>query len=412
MTGKSHAENGAIRISGNTEHFSAGRLPLAALLALTMGSFIATANETLPAGLLPQIAETLGVSQAWAGQMVTLCALGSGLAAIPLTIALQSWQRRLVLLLAVGVFCTGNAVTALSPWFALTLATRFMVGIATGLAWSLLAGYARRMVTPPLQGRAMAVAMLGIPLALAMGVPLGAWLGKLLGWRCVFAALSGLSLLLMVWVYLQVPDYPGQDLDRRLPLRKVWQAPGVRPVLAVVMLWILAHYTLYTYIAAFLASVGLADQVDRGLLSFGIAALFGLWMIGTLIDGRLRGLVLLSLTAFTLVAFALGLSDLPFGAIYLSIVVWGMSFGGAPTLLQTALADTAGDGADIAQSMLVTVFNLAFAGSGVIGGVLLETWGASAIPWVVLALLLPALWVVSVTKRHAFRRSCTARSTR
>ena len=412
MTGKSHAENGAIRTSGNTEHFSAGRLPLAALLALTMGSFIATANETLPAGLLPQIAETLGVTQAWAGQMVTLCALGSGLAAIPLTIALQSWQRRLVLLLAVGVFCTGNAVTALSPWFALTLATRFMVGIATGLAWSLLAGYARRMVTPQLQGRAMAVAMLGIPLALAMGVPLGAWLGKLLGWRCVFGALSGLSLLLMVWVYLQVPDYPGQDLDRRLPLRKVWQAPGVRPVLAVVMLWILAHYTLYTYIAAFLASVGLADQVDRGLLSFGIAALFGLWMIGTLIDGRLRGLVLLSLTAFTLIAFALGLSDLPVGAIYLSIVVWGMSFGGAPTLLQTALADAAGDGADIAQSMLVTVFNLAFAGSGVIGGVLLETWGASAIPWVVLALLLPALWVVSVTKRHAFRGSCTARSTR
>lgn len=81
-----------------------------------------------------------------------------------------------------------------------------------------------------------------------------------------------------------------------------------------------------------------------------------------------------------------------------------MSFGGAPTLLQTALADVAGDGADIAQSMLVTVFNLAFAGSGVIGGVLLETWGASAIPWVALALLLPGLLIVSIAKRHAFRR--------
>lgn len=54
-----------------------------------MGSFIATANETVPAGLLLQIARAFGVSQAWAGQMVTLCALGSGLAAIPLTLALQ-----------------------------------------------------------------------------------------------------------------------------------------------------------------------------------------------------------------------------------------------------------------------------------------------------------------------------------
>ncbi|RMP88389.1 hypothetical protein ALQ17_03886 [Pseudomonas fluorescens] len=326
------------------------------------------------------------------------------MAAIPLTLALQGWRRRWVLLLAVAVFCACNAVTALSPWFALTLAARFMVGIATGLAWSLLAGYARRLVTPQLQGRAMALAMLGIPLALALGVPLGAWLGKLLGWRCVFGTLSGLSLLLMAWIYLKVPDFPGQRADRRLPLRRVLQTPGVRPVLAVVMLWILAHYTLYTYIAAFLASVGLADQVDRGLLAFGIAALCGLWVIGTLIDGRLRSLVLLSLTAFSLVSFALGLGDLPASAIYISIALWGMSFGGAPTLLQTALAEVAGDGADIAQSMLVTVFNLAFAGSGVIGGVLLETWGASAIPRVALALLLPALLIVWVAKRQAFRR--------
>ncbi|QZP23286.1 MFS transporter [Pseudomonas sp. DR208] len=404
MTGKSQVENGSFTTSSNIEHLTTEGLPLTVLLALTLGSFIATANETVPAGLLPQIAEAFGVSQAWAGQMVTLCALGSGLAAIPLTLALQGWRRRGVLLLAVGVFCACNAVTALSPWFALTLAARFMVGIATGLAWSLLAGYARRLVTPPLQGRAMALAMLGIPLALALGVPLGAWLGKLLGWRCVFGTLSGLSLLLMAWIYLKVPDYPGQRADRRLPLRRVLQTPGVRPVLAVVMVWILAHYTFYTYIAAFLASVGLADQVDQGLLAFGIAALFGLWMIGTLIHGRLRSLVLLSLTAFTLVSFALGLGDLPASAIYISMVLWGMSFGGAPTLLQTALAEVAGDGADIAQSMLVTVFNLAFAGSGVIGGVLLETWGASAIPWVALALLLPALMMVSVAKRHAFRR--------
>ena len=241
MTGKSHVENGSFTTSGNTEYLTTGRLPLAALLALTMGSFIATANETVPAGLLPQIAEAFGVSQAWAGQMVTLCALGSGLAAIPLTLALQGWRRRWVLLLAVGGFCACNAVTALSPWFSLTLAARFMVGIATGLAWSLLAGYARRLVIPQLQGRAMALAMLGIPLALALGVPLGAWLGKLLGWRCVFGTLSGLSLLLMAWIYLKVPDYPGQRSDQRLPLRKVLQTPGVRPVLAVVMLWILAH---------------------------------------------------------------------------------------------------------------------------------------------------------------------------
>ncbi|MGH8393646.1 MAG: MFS transporter, partial [Pseudomonas sp.] len=161
-------------------------LPITGLLALTTASFIATANESVPAGLLPHISDTFEVSQAWAGQWVTACALGSGLAAVPLTLALQGWPRRLVLLLTVGVFCLCNAVTALSPYFALTLVARLIVGVATGVAWSLLAGYARRMVAAPLQGRAMAVAMLGIPVALALGVPLSAWLGEQIGWRNVF----------------------------------------------------------------------------------------------------------------------------------------------------------------------------------------------------------------------------------
>ncbi|MGY2397727.1 MFS transporter [Pseudomonas sp. SDO5271_S396] len=394
MNGEPQLENSVLTPPGESAHRSTTRLPLAALLALTLGSFIATANETVPAGILPQIAEAFGVSQAWAGQLVTLCALGSGLAAIPLTLALQGWSRRLVLLLAVAVFFVCNAVTALSPWFSLTLAARFFVGIATGLAWSLLAGYARRLVAPALHGRAMALAMLGIPLALAFGVPLGTWLGQFSGWRWVFGTLCGLSLLLMAWICLNVPDYPGQRSDRRLPLRTVLLTPGVRPVLVVVMLWILAHYTLYTYIAAFLASVGMADQVERGLFAFGMAALVGLWITGVLIDGRLRRLMLLSLAAFTLVAFAFGVGGLSVSAIYLGIVLWGMSFGGAPTLLQTALADVAGEGGDIAQSTLVTVFNLAFAGGGVIGGIMLESCGAGAIPWVVLGVLVPGGMVV------------------
>jgi len=249
----------------------------------------------------------------------------------------------------------------------------------------------------------MALAMLGIPLALALGVPLSAWFGVLLGWRGVFGLLSGLSLVLMVWVLCKVPDYPGQASTRRLPMRKVLGTPGVRPVLMVVMFWIMAHYTLYTYIAPFLASIGLADRLDWALLTFGIAALGGIWMTGLWVDRRLRGLVLLSLGAFTLVSLMLGFGGAPTTVTFIGIAVWGLSFGGAPTLLQTALADTAGDGADVAQSMLVTAFNLAFAASGVLGGLLLETLGPSAFPWVILGLLLIALVVASAAKPHGFK---------
>lgn len=379
------------------------RLPMAGLLALTMTSFIATANEAVPAGLLPQIARGFDLSEAWAGQLVTGCALGSGLAAIPLTLATSRWRRRNVLLLALLVFFVCNAITAASPHYPLALAARFAAGLATGLAWSLLASYARRMVPAAMQGRALALAMVGIPLALSLGVPLSAWLGAMSGWRSVFGILSGLALVAMAWVWRVVPDHPGQAAERGPALRQVLAVPGVRPVLCVVTAWILPHYVLYTYIAPFLASLGLASQVDAVLLVFGIAAMLGLWLVGALVDRWLRLLVLIGLGAFTSVALAFGLGATSPAAVYLGVAVWGLSFGGAPTLLQTALADAAGRGADVAQSMLVTVFNLSFAGSGMIGGVLLETAGAASFPWVVLWLLMAGLLAAWRANTHGFR---------
>ncbi|UTO03456.1 MFS transporter [Serratia nematodiphila] len=375
-------------VSTDSDNAHGALLPLKALLALTMSSFIATANETVPAGMLPQIARGMSISEAWAGQMVTLCALGAGAAAIPLTLALGGWPRRRLLLLAIGIFLICNAVTALSPCFGVTLGARFLVGIATGVTWSLLAGYARRLAIVSLQGRAMAIAMLGIPLALALGVPMSAWLGELLDWRWIFAVLASLSALLLVWIRLTLPEFYGRRTPGNAHLREVFCLPGVRPILAVLACWILAHYTLYTYLAPYLAARGLAARVDLALLAFGIAAVAGIALTGLWVDRWLRALVLFSLAAFALVALAFGVDGLPAGAVYVGMVAWGLSFGGAPTLLQTSLADAAGEHADLAQSLLVTFFNLAFAVSGALGGILLANVGANAIPWMVFSLLL------------------------
>ena len=366
----------------------AERLPMAALLALAMTGFICIVTETLPAGLLPQIGEGLGVTQSVAGQMVTAYALGSLLAAIPLTIATRGWRRRNVLLLTIVGFLIFNSITALSSNYWLTLTSRFFAGVAAGLAWSLLAGYARRMVAPHQQGRAMAVAMVGTPVALALGVPLGTWLGNLVGWRTAFGIMSLLTLALIVWVRAKVPDYPGQSGRAPMPLRRVFTTPGVRPVLGVVIAWMLAHNVLYTYVAAFVAPAGLAGNVDLVLLVFGVAALVSIWIVGRLVDRYLRAAVLVSLATFALTALALGLwASWPL-VVYIGVAVWGLTFGGAATLLQTALADTAGDGADVALSMNVVAWNSAIAGGGLLGGVLLETRGVSSLSWAVLAMLL------------------------
>lgn len=379
------------------------RLPIAALLALAMTGFICIATETLPAGLLPNISDELGVTTAMAGQTVTAYALGSVLAAIPLTIATGGWRRRNVLLLTIIGFLIFNSVTAFSSSFWLTMTARFFAGAAAGLAWSLLAGYARKMVAVHQQGRAMAIAMVGTPIALALGVPMGTWLGNMLGWRSAFGIMSALSVLLIGWVLAVVPDYAGQPASERVGMRSVLATPGVKPVLATVIAWMLAHNILYTFIAPFVARAGLQGRVDLILLVFGLAALIGIWIAGRTVDRHLRTAVLASLATFALVALSfIAWSDHPL-AIYIGTAVWGVTFGGAATLLQTALADSAGAGADVALSMNVVAWNGAIAGAGVLGGVMLQTWGAHAFPWALLCLLGVALGIVWSAQAHGFR---------
>lgn len=385
-----------------TDEPQSGKLPLGALLALAMTGFICIVTETLPAGLLPEISSGLGISASLAGQMVTVYALGSLLAAIPLTIATQSWRRRTVLLLTVVGFLVFNTLTALSSHYWLTLIARFFAGVSAGLAWSLIAGYARRMVAPQLQGRALAVAMVGTPIALSLGVPLGTWLGGFMGWRMAFGLMSGMTLLLIVWVLIKVPDYPGQSSSQRMALRQVFFTPGVRSVLGVVFTWMLAHNILYTYVAPFVSRAGLADEVGLVLLVFGVAALAGIWITGRLVDRHLRKTVLACLATFAAVSVFFGLFSGSAVAIYLGVFIWGLTFGGAATLLQTALADAAGKGADVALSMNVVVWNSAVAGGGLLGGVLLGQWGVGSFPWVLLILLLLSLFIASRARVHGF----------
>jgi predicted MFS family arabinose efflux permease len=376
------------------------RFPWIGLLALAAAGFVAILSEALPAGLLPAIAADLGISVGAAGQLVTLYALGSVLAAIPLVKATQAWRRRPLLLMAIGGFCAVNVVTALSTSFALTLVARFGAGVFSGLLWALLAGHASRMVSPAMQGRAIAVAMVGTPLALSLGIPAGTLLGGLVGWRWSFGVMSLLAAALCAWVRLGVPDFPGKPGAAAHGVRQVLRLPGLRPVLALTLLYVLAHNLLYTYIAPWLAFLQSGVRVDVVLLVFGVAALGGIWLTGMLVDRWLAVLVRSSIAAFAAAALVAGLLGHSAAVLVACIALWGLAFGGTATLFQTASARAAGDAADLAQSMLVTVWNAGMAGGGLLGAALLPSFGAGSLPWAALALL-AAAWLATLGLHRA-----------
>lgn len=130
----------------------------------------------------------------------------------------------------------------------------------------------------------------------------------------------------------------------------------------------------------------------------------GIWITCRLVDHFLRITVLASLAGFAFTSLMFGIAPSMPVIIYAGVALWGLTFGGAATLIQTALADAAGDGADVALSMNVVAWNGAIAGGGILGGFLLDAYGASSFPWALIMLLRTALAIAWSAGTHGFPR--------
>ncbi|MFD4638265.1 MFS transporter [Lentzea sp. NPDC058436] len=389
----------------NAPRTSAERLPLPPLIALFTAGLVTTLTEALPAGVLPQMSRALEVSESVAGQTVTIYAVGTLLTAIPVSLATSTWPRRHLLLTALVGFVIANLVTALSLSFPLTMAARFIAGASSGVVWSLLGGYASRLVGPGLKGRAMAFAMAGTPVALSLGVPVGAYLGRAVGWQLTFGLVTALTALLICWTAWRLPNFPGQQAEDRIPLRRILRLRGIRTVLAVTGAFVLAHTILYTYIAPILADAGLQDQVQWVLLDFGVVSIVSIWLTGVLIDRHHRTLVVVSTTLFAVAAATLAVASSSPIVDYVAVAAWGLSFGGVATLLQSALMRAAGRHADVAQSSMVTTWNLGIGLGGLAGGALLAGFGSGSLMIAAVVLLVPTVVVVVLARGHAFPKA-------
>ncbi|MER7182728.1 MFS transporter [Streptomyces hyaluromycini] len=355
-------------------------MPLA-LLALAVVTFGIGTTEFATMGLLPQIADGVGVSVPHAGNLVSAYALGVVVGAPVLTgIGARVPHKRLLLLLT-GLFVVGNTASALAPNFGLLFAARFLAGLPHGALFGVGAVVASRLVPADRAARAVSRIFLGLTIANIVGVPAGTALGQHLGWRYAYCAVAVIGLVALLALALLVPHQPrGAQAGIRQELR----AMGNRQVLiglATAVVGFGGFFAVYSYLVPMLTHLtGISDASTTWVLAlYGVGMTLGTLLAGPLTDRALRptlyaGIILLGAA---LVTFYFTVhSTVP---ALVTVTFIGAMGALITTPVQMLLMINAKDAPTMAAASNHSAFNMANAAGAWLGGLVISAgWGWAA----------------------------------
>lgn len=381
-------------------------------LALAVGGFAIGTTEFATMSLLPYVADGLHVDAPTAGHVISAYALGVVLGAPLLAVLGAKLHRRTLLLLLMGVFALGNALTALSPSYGWMMLFRFLSGLPHGAYFGIAALVAASLVPPNRRTQAVARVMLGLTVATIVGVPLANLLGQVVGWRIVFLIVAGLALLTVALVGLSAPAGPPDDGATALRELAALKRGQVWLTLGIGAIGFGGMFAVYTYLTSTLMEV---THVSPEVIPL-VFSVFGIGLTaGNLFIPRYADRALMPTVGILLVwsAVMLALYTVSAGSIWtITATIFGIGLVGAlGTVLQTRLMDVAEDSQALAAALNHSAFNTANALGPWLGGMAIAAgYGWTSTGWVGCALSLCGLvvWFVSLVSARATGRRAAA----
>lgn len=369
-----------------------------AMIALGLGGFGIGTTEFVAMGLLPEMAEGLGVSEPTAGHVISAYALGVVVGA-PLIAALTARIPRRTLLIALMIaFTVGNAASVFAPSYTTLMLARFVAGLPHGAYFGVAALVAAHLADPGKRAKAVALVMMGLSVANVIGVPIAAWLGQTMGWRSAFAMVAVIGLVTVASLFVWIPKLDAMPTSNPIAELGALSRVQVWMTLIVGMVGFGGMFAVYTYISTTLTDVsGLGSSyIPLALMLFGLGMVVGNFIGGYLADRALmKGLIIsMASLAAVLAIFVLAVRN-PFTALVFVFLI-GLAGSSMVPGLQTRLMDVADDAQTLAASLNHAALNIANAFGAWIGGVVIAAGFGYTAPAVVGSLLAVAGLVVLV----------------
>jgi DHA1 family inner membrane transport protein len=344
-----------------------------AVVALALGGFAIGTTEFVTMGVLPDIADGVGVDIPSAGHVISVYALGVVVGA-PVIAALSArLPRRALLVALMTAFLVGNGLSAVAPGYRTMLVARFLSGLPHGAYFGVASLVAASLVAPHLRGRAVSSVLLGLAAAMLTGVPAATWLGQQLGWRSAYWTVVVLAAITIAAVLAVVPSSPGRpEATVRAELGAL-RRPQVILTLLVGVVGFGGMFALYSYIAPVVTDVA---DLSRGTVPWVLLVYGAGGVIGTALGGRLADLALFPSLVGSLVVLGVLLALVALVSPWapgLFVGVFLVSIGASvlAICLQLRLMETAGEAQMLGAALNHSALNLANALGAWLGGLVI-----------------------------------------
>lgn len=381
-------------------------MPFAVYL-LGLAVFAQGTSEFMLSGLMPAIARDLGVSIPAAGLLTSAFAAGMVVGAPLLPVLGLRLSRRAALLAFLAAFLLAHVVGAATSSYGVLLATRVVAALANAGFLAVALVTAVDLAPVDAKARATSVLLGGVTVACVAGVPGGALLGEVWGWRSAFWAVAVALVPAVVAVLTSVPasapSAAGPGLRGEV---RALRRPRLLVLLLLGALVNGATFCTFTYLAPLLTGVaGLGAEWMPALLAlFGLGSFAGVTVSGRF--GDRRPVRLLAAGGIALVAgwaaFA-ATAQAPAWAVVLVFVQGALSFGVGSTLVSQVLYAATG-APTLAGGFATAALNVGATAGPWLGGLSIASFGFRSVPWVSAALVTCALAVAGTTYLIAARR--------
>jgi len=223
-------------------------------VALAIAVFAVGVDAYIVAAVLPAIADDLNESIAAVGLLASAYNLPTAIFAPIFGPYSDRRGRRAAMLIGLAIFAVAAGACVFAPTLPLLLLARVVNGLGAAVILPATFAYAADLPSPEERARAMGIAVSAFPLANLIGLPIGALVAGLWGWKAAFAFIFFVAVAAALAIR-RLPEEPVVPIADRTgyldAYRTVLGDRRALGVLAVTMIWFAGSMGLFIYLGEF-----------------------------------------------------------------------------------------------------------------------------------------------------------------